>query len=38
MFTRLPSLDSVLQCLLLVSTEPSFRTHVEVLLGSGDGV
>ena len=33
MFTSIPSLDSVLQCLLPVFTQPSFRTHVEVLLG-----
>lgn len=33
MFTSIPSLDSVLQCLLLAFTEPSFQTHVEVFLG-----
>ena len=33
MFTSIPSLDSVLQCLLPVFTQPSFRTHIEVLLG-----
>ena len=33
MFTSIPSLDSVLQCLLLVFTQPSFQTHLEVLLG-----
>jgi len=33
MFTSIASLDSVLQCLLPVFTQPSFRTHVEVLLG-----
>ena len=33
MFTSLPSLDAVLQCLLPVFTQPSFQTHVEVLLG-----
>ena len=33
MFTSIPSLDSVVQCLLPVFTEPSFQTHVEVLLG-----
>jgi hypothetical protein len=33
MFTSIPSLDSILQCLLPVFTEPSFRTHVEILLG-----
>jgi hypothetical protein len=33
MFTSIPSLDSVLQCLLPVFTQPSFQTHVEVLLG-----
>jgi hypothetical protein len=33
MFTSIPSLDSVLQCLLPVFTQPSFQTHVQVLLG-----
>lgn len=33
MFTSIPSLDSVLQCLLPAFTEPSFQTHIEVLLG-----
>ena len=33
MFTSIPSLDSVLQCLLPVFTQPSFQTHVEVLIG-----
>ena len=33
MFTSIPSLDSVVQCLLPVFTQPSFQTHVEVLLG-----
>ena len=33
MFTSIPSLDLVLQCLLPVFTQPSFRTHIEVLLG-----
>ena len=33
MFTSIPSIDSVLQCLLSVFTQPSFQTHVEVLLG-----
>ena len=33
MFTSIPSLDPVLQCLLPVFTQPSFQTHVEVLLG-----
>jgi len=33
MFTSIPSLDSLLQCLLPVFTQPSFQTHVEVLLG-----
>jgi hypothetical protein len=33
MFTSIPSLDSVLQWLLPVFTQPSFQTHVEVLLG-----
>ena len=29
MFTSIPSIDSVLQCLLPVFTQPSFRTHIE---------
>jgi hypothetical protein len=33
MFTSIPSIDSVLQCLLPVFTQPSFQTHIEVLLG-----
>jgi hypothetical protein len=33
MFTSIASLDSVLQCLLPAFTQPSFHTHVEVLLG-----
>jgi hypothetical protein len=33
MFTSIHSLDSILQCLLPVFTQPSFQTHVEVLLG-----
>ena len=33
MFTSILSLDTVLQCLLPVFTQPSFQTHVAVLLG-----
>jgi hypothetical protein len=33
MFTSIPCFDLVLQCLLPVFTQPSFRTHIEVLLG-----
>jgi hypothetical protein len=33
MFSSIPSLDTVLQCLLPVFTQPSFQTHTEVLLG-----
>ncbi len=33
MFTSIPSLDSILQCLIPAFTQPSFQTHVEVLLG-----
>jgi len=33
MFTSIPSLDSILQCLLPVFTQPTFQTHIEVLLG-----
>jgi hypothetical protein len=33
MFTSIPSLDPILQCLLPAFTRPSFQTHVEVLLG-----
>jgi len=33
MFTSIPSLDSILQCLLPAFTQPSFHTHIEVLLG-----
>jgi hypothetical protein len=33
MFTSIPSLDPLLQCLLPAFTGPSFQTHIEVLLG-----
>lgn len=33
MFTSIPSLEPFLQCLLPVFTQPSFRTHIEVMLG-----
>ncbi len=33
MFTSIPSLDSIFQCLLPAFTHPSFQTHIEVLLG-----
>lgn len=33
MFTSISSLDTVLQCLLPAFTQPSFQTHIEVLLG-----
>jgi hypothetical protein len=33
MFTSIPCFDLVLQCLLPAFTQPSFRTHIEVLLG-----
>jgi hypothetical protein len=33
MFTIIPSLDPILQCLLPAFTQPSFQTHVEVFLG-----
>lgn len=33
MFSSIHSLDSILQCLLPVFTQPSFQTHIEVLLG-----
>jgi hypothetical protein len=33
MFTSIPSLDSVVQCLLPAFTQPSFQTHIEVLIG-----
>lgn len=33
MFTSIPALDPVLQCLLPAFTAPSFETHIEVLLG-----
>ena len=33
MFTSILSLDTVLQCLLPAFTQPSFQTHVAVLLG-----
>jgi len=33
MFTSIPSLDSVVQCLLPAFTQPSFQTQIEVLLG-----
>jgi DDE superfamily endonuclease len=32
-FTSIFSLDSILECLLPAFTQPSFQTHVEVLLG-----
>jgi hypothetical protein len=32
-FTSIPSLEPILQCLLPAFTQPSFRTHIEVLLG-----
>jgi hypothetical protein len=32
-FASIPTLDAVLQCLLPVFTQPSFQTHIEVLLG-----
>lgn len=32
MFTSIPSLDSIFQCLLPAFTHPSFQTHIEVLL------
>ncbi len=34
MFTSIPSLDLVLQCLLPVLTQPTFRTHIEVFSGT----
>jgi len=33
MLTSIPSLDSIVQCLLPAFTQPSFQTHIEVLLG-----
>ena len=33
MFTSIPSLDPIVQCLLPAFTQPSFQTHVEVFLG-----
>lgn len=33
MFTSIPSLDPILQCLLPIFTQPSFQTHIELLLG-----
>ena len=33
MFPSIPSLDSILQCLMPAFTQPSFQTHVAVLLG-----
>jgi hypothetical protein len=33
MFTSIPSLEPILQCLLPAFTQPSFQTHVEVFLG-----
>lgn len=33
MFTIIPSLDPIVQCLLPAFTQPSFQTHVEVFLG-----
>jgi hypothetical protein len=33
MFTSIPSLDPILQCLLPAFTQPSFQTHIEVFLG-----
>jgi hypothetical protein len=33
MFTSIPSLDPILQCLLPVFTQPSFQTHLAVLVG-----
>jgi hypothetical protein len=33
MFTSIPSLDPILQCLMPAFTQPSFQTHIEVLLG-----
>ncbi|MBM4095100.1 MAG: transposase, partial [Planctomycetes bacterium] len=33
MFASIPSLDAVLQCLLPAFTQPSFQTHIQVLLG-----
>ncbi len=33
MFTSILSLDTLLQCLLPAFTQPSFQTHIEVLLG-----
>jgi hypothetical protein len=33
MFTSIPSLDSILQCLMPAFTQPSFQTQIEVFLG-----
>jgi hypothetical protein len=33
MFTSIPSVDVILQCLLPAFTQPSFQTHLEVFLG-----
>jgi DDE superfamily endonuclease len=33
MFTSIPSLDPILQCLMPAFTQPSFQTHIAVLLG-----
>ncbi len=33
MFTSIPSLDPILQCLLPTFTQPSFQTHIKVFLG-----
>ena len=33
MFTSIPSLDIILQALQPAFTEPSFRTHIEILIG-----
>jgi hypothetical protein len=33
MFTIIPTLEPIVQCLLPAFTQPSFQTHVEVLLG-----
>ena len=33
MFTSIPSLDPILQCLMPAFTQPSFQTHIEVFVG-----
>ena len=33
MFTVIPTLEAILQCLSFAFTQPSFQTHVEVFLG-----